>query len=56
MEDIVPELNVLIGGENFAEIRRGKYCYIDKTGGMAAVIEVKRTKMRMSCRPWWKRG
>ncbi len=44
MEDIMPELNVLIGGENFAEIRRGKYCYIDKTGGMAAVIEVKRTK------------
>ncbi len=44
MEDIIPELNVLIGGENFAEIRRGKYCYIDKTGGMAAVIEVKRTK------------
>ena len=26
------EFKVLIGGENFAEIRRGKYCYIDKTG------------------------
>lgn len=26
------ELKVLVGGENFAEIRRGKYCYIDKTG------------------------
>lgn len=28
----MPEFKVLIGGENFAEIRRGKYCYIDKTG------------------------
>ncbi len=28
----MPEFKVLIGGDNFAEIRRGKYCYVDKTG------------------------